>query len=101
VDEYIASLEARPDDFRRHLNLGVLYADRGQLKQAINENRLALRLRPDAAETLVNASVVYSRMGQDDKAEEALRDAIKPSPPTACAFRFGPSAGREEPVARS
>jgi tetratricopeptide (TPR) repeat protein len=84
--EYVASLEARPDDFRRHLNLGVLYADRGQLEQSINEDRLALRLRPDAAEPLVNESVVYSRLGQVGRAEEALRRAIKTEPANSAAL---------------
>lgn len=61
--EYAASLEACPDDFHSHLNLGVLYADRGQLQQSISEDRLALRLRPEAAEPLVNESVVYKPLG--------------------------------------
>jgi Flp pilus assembly protein TadD len=76
VSEYVASLEARPDDFRRHLNLGVLYADRGQLQASIAEYQMAARLRPDTPQPLVNASVVYSRLRQNDKAEEALRRAI-------------------------
>jgi tetratricopeptide (TPR) repeat protein len=86
VSEYVASLEARPDDFRRHLNLGVLYADRGALQQALDENQLALRLRPDTAESLVNESVVYSRMGRGDEAEEALRRAIQTEPANSAAL---------------
>lgn len=86
VREYVASLEARPDDFHSHLNLGVLYADRGQLQQSINEDWLALRLRPEAAEPLVNESVVYSRLGQGDKAEAALRQAIKTEPANGAAL---------------
>jgi len=90
VSEYVASLEARPDDFHRHLNLGVLFADRGQLQASIDEYQLAARLRPDAVEPLVNASVVYNRMGQDSKAEEALRRAIQADPANSLAlFNLG------------
>jgi lipopolysaccharide biosynthesis regulator YciM len=35
VGEYVASLQARPDDFRRRLNLGVLHFDRGEWREAI------------------------------------------------------------------
>jgi len=77
VREYVASLQVRPDDFRRHLNLVVLYSDRGQLQESIAEYQMALRQRRDFAQPLVNASVVYNRMGKDNKPEEALRRAIQ------------------------
>jgi tetratricopeptide (TPR) repeat protein len=90
VSEYVASLQARPDDFRRRLNLGVLYADRGQLRESIAEYQFAMRLRSDAPEPLINASVVYSRMGQDSQAEDALRRALRIEPGNGSAlFNLG------------
>src|SRR5581483_4972524 len=80
VAEYIASLQTRPDDYSQHMNLGVLYAGRGQLQEAVFEYETAIRLRPGFAPPLVNASVAYSRLGQDDKAEAALRRAIEIDP---------------------
>jgi hypothetical protein len=52
VREYVASLQIRPEDFRRHLNLVVLYSDRGQLQESIAEYQMALRLRATAGERL-------------------------------------------------
>jgi hypothetical protein len=73
-------LQARPDDFRRLLNLGVLHFDRGEWREAIAEYQAAMRLRPDAAQPLVNASLAYNRLGQKEKAEEALLEAIRRDP---------------------
>jgi tetratricopeptide (TPR) repeat protein len=62
------------------MNLGVFYADRGRLEEAVAEYETAIRLRPDFAPPLVNASVVYSQLGQDGKAEEALHRALQVDP---------------------
>jgi Flp pilus assembly protein TadD len=86
VGEYVASLEARPDDFRRRLNLGVLRFDRGQYREAIAEYDAAMRLRPDAAQPLVNASLAYNRLGQNDRAEEVLRQALGLDPRNSSAY---------------
>jgi tetratricopeptide (TPR) repeat protein len=78
--EYTASLRTRPDDYSQHMNLGVFYADRGQLQEAVDEYETAIRLRPDFSPPLVNASVAYSQLGQDGKAEDALRRALRIDP---------------------
>uniref|UniRef100_Q01Z72 Tetratricopeptide TPR_2 repeat protein n=1 Tax=Solibacter usitatus (strain Ellin6076) TaxID=234267 RepID=Q01Z72_SOLUE len=86
VGEYVASLEARPDDFRRRLNLGVLRFDRGQYQQSIAEYQAAIRLRPDAAQPLVNESLAYNRLGENDRAEEALHQALRLDPRNSSAY---------------
>ena len=86
VGEYVASLEARPDDFRRRLNLGVLRFDRGQYHESIAEDEAAMRLRPDAAQPLVNESLAYNRLGENDRAEEALRQALRLDPRNSSAY---------------
>jgi tetratricopeptide (TPR) repeat protein len=90
AEEYIASLKSRPDDYGRHMNLGVLYADRGQSQAALDEYATAVRLRPGWAPPLVNASLVYSALGNNAKAEESLRKAIGIDPGNAAAhFNLG------------
>ena len=75
----------RPDDYSQHMNLGVLYADRGRLQEAVAEYDTAIRLRPDFAPPLVNASVAYSQLGEDGKAEAALRRALQIDPRNSAA----------------
>jgi tetratricopeptide (TPR) repeat protein len=88
--EYIASLKSRPDDYGQHMNLGVLYADRGQPQQALDEYATAIRLRPGWAPPLVNAALVYSELGNNGKAEESLRKAVRIDPANAAAhFNLG------------
>lgn len=90
AEEYIASLKSRPDDYGQHMNLGVLYADRGQSQAALDEYATAGRLRPGWAPPLVNASLVYSALGNNAKAEESLRRAIGIDPGNAAAhFNLG------------
>ena len=90
AEEYIASLKSRPDDYGQHMNLGVLYADRGQGQAALDEYATAVRLRPGWAAPLVNAALVYSELGNNKSAEESLRKAIKIDPGNAAAhFNLG------------
>jgi Flp pilus assembly protein TadD len=85
VEEYVSSLETRPDDFTQHLNLGVVYADRQQPAQALVEDQAALRLRPDYAPAWVNTAFAYDALGEKSKAEDALRRAINLDPRNAAA----------------
>jgi tetratricopeptide (TPR) repeat protein len=90
AEEYVASLTSRPDDYGQHMNLGVLYADRGQGQAALDEYATAVRLRPAWAAPLVNAALVYSELGDNAKAEESLRKAIGIEPGNAAAhFNLG------------
>ena len=90
AEEYVASLKSRPDDYAQHMNLGVLYADRGQRQAALDEYATAIRLRPGWAAPLLNAALVYSELGKNAEAEESLRKAIGIDPGNAAAhFNLG------------
>ena len=53
-----------------HTNLGLALADRGQVDEAIEHYREALRLKPDSAETLNDLGLALAERGQ-------LEDAVK------------------------
>jgi tetratricopeptide (TPR) repeat protein len=90
MQEYIASLHIRQDDYAQRLNLGNFYQDRGKLKEAAAEYERAAVLRPQFAPPLVNAAVVYSQLGEMRKAEAALRQAIAAEPAQPAAhFNLG------------
>lgn len=80
TQEYVASLQTRPDDYAQLMELGTFYSDRQDLKSAVAEYERAASLRPEFAPPLVNASVIYSRQGNLPKAEAALRRAIAAEP---------------------
>jgi len=88
--ELVAALQARPDDWSSHYNLGSFYSDRGDLAQALRHYELAGKFRPGAVPPLVNASIVYAQVGQAGKAEESLLKALAISPANPAAhFNMG------------
>ena len=90
TDEFIASVNARPDDFARHTSLGNFYLDRGELQKSLQAFETAIRLRPDSVGTLVNASMAYSRAGRPLDAERVLSQALRYAPENAPAnFNMG------------
>ncbi len=86
MQEYIASLHIRQDDFAQHMNLGNFHAERGELPDAIAEYERAAVLRPQFAPPLVNAAVAYSQLGDMPKAEASLRRAISADPLQPAAY---------------
>jgi len=90
TDEFIASIDARPDDFARHTTLGNFYLDRGELQKSVQSFETAIRLRPDSVPTLVNASVAYGRAGRPLDAQRVLSQALRQAPDNAAAnFNMG------------
>ncbi len=88
--ELLTSLQARPDDWTSHYNLGNFYADRREYQQALKSYAQASRLRPTSVLPWVNASMVYAKMGDHGQAEKALRQALKAEPRNAVAhFNLG------------
>lgn len=81
--ELAACLSARADDWTARCALGDYHADRGRLRQALDEYRTASRLRPDAVQPLVNAALVYARLNDAGGAEEVLTRAIRLQPDNA------------------
>ncbi len=90
IQELLASLLARPDDWASHYNLGNFYSDRKEYSKALEAFNTATRLNPESILPLVNVAMVHARRGQGDLAETALRQAIKIDPDNAVAsFNLG------------
>lgn len=75
--EFLSALNARPDDWTSHYNLGNFYASRNETEKAIASYETALRLEPRAVLPLTNIAIVYGRKGEYVKAEASLRKAIE------------------------
>jgi len=84
------SLQARPDQFASHYNLGNLDLNRGAAAEAVAHYQKAVELRPDHVASLVNLSMAYARLGQMTEAEAPLRQAIQADPRAGAAhFNLG------------
>ena len=78
--EFLSALNARPDDWSSHYNLGNFYASRNEIEKAIASYETALRLEPRALLPLTNIAIVYGQRGEYEKAETSLRRAIEIDP---------------------
>ncbi|UCG31623.1 MAG: tetratricopeptide repeat protein, partial [Phycisphaerales bacterium] len=85
TDESIAAMQARPDDYSSHYNLGIFYSERGDYEQAVACYEMANKLEPRGIAPLVNVSIVYNLLGQNDKAEQRLRQALRIEPSSVAA----------------
>jgi len=81
--EFFSALNARPDDWTSHYNLGNFYANRNETEKAIASYETALRLEPRAFLALTNIAIVYGQRREYDKAETSLRKAIEIDPKSA------------------
>jgi tetratricopeptide (TPR) repeat protein len=80
LQEYLASLESRPDDWTSHYNKGNYHLGHGELELAVRSFEMASVLQPRAVEPLVNVSLAYNLLGQNVKAEESVRRALSIEP---------------------
>lgn len=83
TDEYIAAQQTNADWPEAYLNLGLLYAERGQFAQAETAYRAALKLQPRFVQAYVNLADLYRLQGQDGAGEKALRQAAALAPQDA------------------
>ncbi len=83
--ELITSLEARPDDWASHSDLGNFYLNRREFDRAIAAYEQSFRLEPRATAPMVNAALAYKLNGEPEKALESLLQvlAIEPANPEA------------------
>jgi Flp pilus assembly protein TadD len=83
--ELVKSLEARPDDWASHYDLGNFYTNRREFDRAIAAYERAFELEPRATVSLVNAALAYRLNGEGAKAAESLLRvlAIEPGNPEA------------------
>lgn len=88
--DFILAMQARPDDWASHANLGNFYLEGRDFSAAATCFETASRLEPRVVEPMVNASMAYSNLGQDAQAEASLRRALKADPNNAAAsFNLG------------
>ncbi|MGH8672778.1 MAG: tetratricopeptide repeat protein, partial [Burkholderiales bacterium] len=83
VDEYIAVQRYNADRPESHLNLGALYAERGEFDQAEAQYRQALKLFPGSVQPIVNLADLHRARGDEKQAEALLRDGLKTNPRAA------------------
>lgn len=78
--EFKATLDARPDFWSSHYNLGSWYLAARDYSRAVSFFETAMRLQPSAIQPHVNASFAYNALGANDKAEQSLRRACALDP---------------------
>ena len=94
--DFIAAMQARPDDWASHANLGNFYMEGRDFAAAAACFETATKLEPRQIGPMVNASMAYSNMDQNDKAEQSLRRALKMEPANAAAnFNLGLLLGEQ------
>ncbi len=70
------ALQIQPLDVGAHLNLGLVWADLGQLDQALKSHEQALALNPELAEAHYNRGNVCMRLKQPEEAQASFKKAI-------------------------
>ncbi len=88
--EFMAALNARPDDHGAHYNLGNFLMNRGEFTRAIASFNTSLMLQPRSIPPRVNVSLAYNALGQNKEAEASLRAALRIDPSSVAAnFNLG------------
>ena len=83
VAEWTAVQRFNGDTAAAHVNLGSLYAERGELESARQEYEIASRLEPYFAPAAANLADLYRVQGRDEDGERVLRDALTRTPEAA------------------
>jgi Flp pilus assembly protein TadD len=80
LTEWTAVQRFNADTAVAHVNLGSLYAERGDVEAARHEYEIAQRLEPDFAQAAANLADLYRVQGRDDVGERVLREALDRTP---------------------
>ncbi len=83
IAEYMASQHVNADRAGSHLNIGVLYTERGQFDKAEAAYRTAIRIDPTFVQAYVNLADLYRVQGRDPEAEPILRKVLTIAPDAA------------------
>ena len=83
IGEYIAVQNYNADRPEGRMNLGNLYAMRGDAERAAAEFRKAIEIDPTSVEARVNLADLYRAQRDEAKAEAVLREGIAISPRSA------------------
>jgi Flp pilus assembly protein TadD/ketosteroid isomerase-like protein len=79
-------LAAKPKDPQARFLKGLIYADQGNSKDAIDIFSALTKDYPDLPEPYNNLAVIYASQGQYDKARGALEQSIRTHPSYATAY---------------
>ena len=77
---YLQAIRLRPSFFEAHINLGLLYHQRGDLDRAEACYRRALEYRPDLALAHFNLGVILEDQHDDTGAVTAYKEAVAQDP---------------------
>jgi tetratricopeptide (TPR) repeat protein len=95
--DFIVAMQARPDDWASHANLGNFYMEGRDFPAAASCFETAAKLEPRQIGPMVNAAIAYSNLRQNDKAEQSLRHALQMEPTNAAAnFNLGLLLGEQD-----
>jgi tetratricopeptide (TPR) repeat protein len=83
LDEYIAAQTYNADRPEGRINLGNLYAMRGDPERAIAEYRKAIAIDPTFVPAYANLADLYRARGSEGDAEATLREGIARNPKSA------------------
>ncbi len=78
--EFEAAQRVQADLPGSHLNLGIVYGNRGEDKRAEAEYRIALRMDPAFLPASFNLATLLNRIGRNADAEGVLREALARTP---------------------
>jgi tetratricopeptide (TPR) repeat protein len=67
----LASVELRSDYAPAHFELGRALVELGQVREAVDQYRTALKIEPKKAETFYRLTLAYRKLGERQLAEEA------------------------------
>ncbi len=73
--EFRATLDARPDSWASHYNLGSFHLAQQDYRQAVAFYETAIRLQPRALQPYVNIAFAYNALGSNEQAVNSLRQA--------------------------
>jgi predicted CXXCH cytochrome family protein len=83
IDDYVAAQRLNADRPESRVNLGNLYAQRGQPAEAEAEYRAARTLDPSFTPATVYLAQLYAGQGRDAEGERLLRDDLQRRPEDA------------------
>jgi tetratricopeptide (TPR) repeat protein len=80
VGEFQAALDANPSDEKAELAIGVLAAQRGDLKTAYADESRAIEMEPNDTDACTELAKVLIQMDQKDEARKLLEHAVQIDP---------------------
>jgi tetratricopeptide (TPR) repeat protein len=83
ISEYVETQLFNADRPSAYVDLGVVYLNRGNLRDAEEAYRKAIEVEPAYAYSYINLADLYRQQGRDVEGENLLREALSYNPNTA------------------